>query len=61
MAVKKGQISKADLIKAGKFITKVWGEEYQGYTTDATKEIVVYKGGSGCTMEIPMSHVERYT
>lgn len=60
MAVKKGQISKSDLIKAGKAVAEIWGEEYIGYTTDTTKAIIVYKGGSGCTMEIPMAHLEKY-
>lgn len=60
MAVKKVKVSKGDLIKAGKAIAKVWDEEYTGYSTDADKEIVIYKGGSGCTMEIPLSHVEKY-
>ena len=58
--VKKGQISKGDLIKAGKAIANHWGVEYAGYSTDYDKGIVVYKGSTGCTMEIPLSHIEKY-
>lgn len=58
--VKKGQISKGDLIKAGKAIANHWGVGYAGYSTDYDKGIVVYKGDNGCTMEIPLSHVDKY-